>query len=300
MKLPHDKSDFFKTKNYLDFIDNYISNELTNDGKDITSLNFIPKDKISTVKIIAKEEGMLSGKFEIHYFLSKNYSHLKVEWFKEDEETINKKDIILVIKGVSKDLLKLERVILNILSRMSGITTFTKFLQSKCKTSISATRKTQAGYFDKKAVFVGGGLTHRIGLFDGFLIKENHIIMSGGIENILSNIDTIKFDEDIFLEIEVETKEEFLLVFKTFMLDRYKNIQKIIMLDNFDSSKISELLLTIDDKKNRHKKNIFLEVSGGINKNNIKDYDSLGVDVISMGSLTNNVSPIDFSMRCID
>jgi nicotinate-nucleotide pyrophosphorylase (carboxylating) len=300
MQLPHDKSNFFKTKKYLDFINKYILNELSNDGKDITSLNVIKKNKVTNVKIISKERGILSGKFEIEYFLSHNYPNLNLKWFKNDRDSFIKNDTILSISGSSYDLLKLERVILNILSRMSGITTFTKILQSKYKTPVSATRKTQAGYFDKKAVFVGGGLTHRIGLFDGLLIKENHIFIMGGIEKVLDNIDNIKLENNNFIEIEVETKKEFLLVFKTFMLDKYKDIKKVIMLDNFLPSEIRDLLLNIDKKTSCHNNNLFLEVSGGINKNNIKDYDSLNIDVISMGSLTNSVSPIDFSMRCIN
>ena len=309
--IPHDRSDFFQTQQYKKSVFQFFQTELDNDGLDITAL-FIEKNNIKSKKenvkknayIIAKDSGMIAGEKEITDFFSKEYKNVEISFLKKDGEFFENGDKIIILSGNSADILKIERIILNTLSRMSGIATTTTFLQKKSETALAATRKTQWSFLDKKAVHVGGGLTHRMGLFDAILIKENHRIINDYdleifsdeyFEEKIKNIQ--KINKIGFIEIEVETHKEFEILFEIFWKRKNIKIPVVIMFDNFTPEQIKIVLETIPFAEDRHAKNIFLEISGGITEKNITEYSSLGADVISMGVLTHSVMPLDFSLR---
>ncbi len=312
-KLPHDQSSFFKSPKYWKAVHIFIQNELNNDGIDQTSGFFIPKKQTQKAYIIAKESGILSGKEELDFFLLTFFPKIKYKWNIEKTDNyyyLKKNQKIFFCSGNTREIMKFERVFLNILSRMSGIASHVKKISQNLKTPIATTRKTQWSFLDKKAVFEGGGLTHRIGLFDGIMLKENHLISIDYDfilhEDILNSFITRNIQ---FIEVEVETETEFKKIFKTFFPDfsekstksSYSNklldIKKIIMFDNFSPKSIKKIIKTLPSLTERHSKNLFLEASGGISQANIEKYQDTGVDVISMGSITNNVTPIDFSLR---
>ena len=302
LKIPHDRSDFFSTKKYTDAVLQFFQTELQNDGDDITAKYFINKNTQSDAYIVAKEYGNVAGAEEGSLLLETFFPNIVYTWKKNDSEQIKKGETLVTFSGNARDILKVERVLLNLLSRMSGIATQTHQLVKKCTTQIAATRKTQWSYLDKKAVYMGGGATHRIGLFDAMMIKENHIIASTeSIVDILSKLDNLHNNKNIgFLEIEVETREEFETVFNIFTKSDNSSLPKVIMFDNFSSQEISEIIQTLPAKNIRHQKNIFLEISGGITSDNIKQYDMCGADVISLGALTHTAVPLDYSLRFID
>lgn len=296
--LPHDRSAFFTTEKYWNAVARFFVTELENDGSDITSSLTIGEHQLGSATIISKEEGMLAGQSEVDSFFSQHYPRIQFSFCKQDGQYLNSGDTLLEMRGNVRDILKAERVLLNTLSRMSGIATQTHAIQSELSTPIAATRKTQWSYLDKKAVFVGGGFTHRIGLFDAVLIKENHLIAMGN-ELLIMNPDNKAVS---FFEVETETKEEFFRIFNVFLKKgSLQGIPKVIMLDNFIPESIIDLLSDLEQRGwgrgFRHSKSIFLEASGGITTQNISDYDTSGVDVLSLGMLTNWVKPLDFSLR---
>jgi len=309
--LPHNRSEFFGTEKYWNAVEKFFAYELENDGEDLSAEFFLEKGKTAQVYVIAKEEGIIAGKEELTFFLQKFFSEnsrrIKGNWLVNDQEKVQKNQRIFEAEGDSKALMKFERVFLNVLSRMSGIATQTQKLVGITENSpiqIAATRKTQWSYLDKKAVHIGGGLTHRMGLFDAIMIKENHQIVGDYNLPISGYLDSLKNKKiSHFLEIEVETPEEFSEIFDIFWnvtSEAGKKMPKVIMLDNFSPEKIRETLEKFPektDRKYRYEKNIFLEASGGISAETIEEYKNSGVDVVSMGSLTNFVKPIDFSMR---
>ncbi len=312
--LPHDRSDFFETEQYKIAVIDFFLGELQRDGQDVTSLLFVDSAVDGSAKIMAKQNGVLAGQSDIDFFIKtkENFLDIKINWKKKDGESVETGDIICEFFGNSIDILNFERVSLNVLSRLSGIATATKNILEKSNTPIASTRKTQWSYLDKKAVFVGGGNTHRIGLFDAVLIKENHLISGKKIDVLqkLLHIQSYAPSEVLknikFIEVEVENIEEFYEVFEVFIQcsEKYKTSLKykyVIMLDNFSPEQIDYLLSDLKNKnlnkKERNLKNIFIEISGGITSENIKNYSDLGADIISLGSLTHSVMPIDFSLR---
>lgn len=298
--LPHDRSEFFSTEKYWHTVEQFFCFELENDGEDITAEFYVSENISAKAFVVTKSEGVLAGVDELTFFLQKFFPEISFSWKKSQGEGIRRGEKIIEFSGNARKILKAERIFLNVLSRLSGIATQTKrniFLTGGT-VHIAATRKTQWSYLDKKAVHVAGGLTHRIGLFDAILLKENHQIIEGYKTPNLSF-----FSQGIkFFEIEVETTEEFFKVFNEFLEDENTvGLQKVIMLDNFMPEQIKLILDGLEKegkgKKFRHENNIFLEASGGITEVNIAQYSNVGVDVLSMGSLTHSVLPIDFSLR---
>lgn len=309
--LPHDRSLFFETQEYKKSVFSFFEKELQNDGIDITAqFSFSLQKKLDTISsayVIAKEDGILAGKEEILSFFSRQYPKVQIQFLIDDGNSFTALEKIIIFSGNASDILKIERVILNTLSRMSGIATMTKNLQEKSETPLAATRKTQWSYLDKKAVFVAGGLTHRMGLFDAILIKENHRIINGYNSEIFSdeNVKTFLLQSEkekhiAFIEVEVETEQEFEEIFKIFWKRKYLNISMVIMLDNFSSAEIKKIISSLPSLKERHFRKIFIEISGGITEKNLEIYSHLGADVISMGALTHSVIPIDFSLRFVE
>lgn len=253
---------------------------------DITSA--ILSAKKITAKIVARQSGIVAGtRHTKEIFAMKG---CMVQILKKDGNTIKPNQTVLRIIGPAKSVLSCERTALNLLSRMSGIATATNELVRQIKsvskkTELYSTRKTAPGLrlFDKEAVETGGGKKHRITLSDMIMIKDNHIASEG---SIISLIKKAKKRAKTF-EVEVDTREDAILAASLGV--------PIIMLDNFSPVMIRQ---TISDlQKIGLRKNIRLEASGGINAKNIKDYARTGVDMISIGSITNSAKAIDFSLE---
>ncbi|MHA2176184.1 MAG: carboxylating nicotinate-nucleotide diphosphorylase [Candidatus Hodarchaeales archaeon] len=258
---------------------------------DITT-EIIPDKNVKGI-ITAKQDGVICG-IEFALILLRSMG-LEAKKFKNDGDQVAVNDVLITIKGSGKSILVVERTLLNILMRLSGIATQTKNLikqvnDSKTNITIASTRKTTPGfrYFEKYAVKIGGGDPHRWSLSDTILIKENHLAMFKGekIRDILHNFKKkISFSKKIDIEIEnLEAIEEIV------------NLEPdIIMLDNFQPNQVESALKILKAKKIN--KMPLIELSGGINENNIKDYLILGVDIISLGALTHSANSLDCSLK---
>ena len=250
---------------------------------DITS-SLLTKKKI-TVNIISREEAIVAGvKYAKETFRLKD---CQVKILKQDGSRVKPNQTIMTISGDVQKILTCERTVLNILTRMSGIATQTNALVKKIpkKTKIYATRKTAPGlrYFDKEAVKIGGGEKHRLRLDEMVMIKDNHIAAEG---SLLLLIKRAKKKHRKF-EVEVENSSDAVLA--------AKEGATIIMLDNFSSIQIKKTIKILKNQKLRNK--VLLEASGGINSKNIFTYGKTGVDIISVGSITNSVKGIDMSLE---
>lgn len=251
---------------------------------DITS-SLLSKKKI-LARIISREKAIIAGvNFAKEIFKLKG---CKVQILKRDGQLVKPNQKIMEITGNAASILTCERTALNLLTRMSGIATQTHFLVKKIhskKTKIYATRKTAPGlrFFDKEAVKIGGGEKHRLRLDEMVMIKDNHIAVEGSLLKL------IRFAKKKYkkFEVEVENNSDAILA--------AQEGASIIMLDNFTPSQIKK---TIQNLKNENLRNkVKLEASGGINAKNISKYAKTGVDIISVGSITNSVKGIDLSLE---
>jgi len=255
-------------------------------GGDITSV-LLPKKKIKA-KIISRQEGVLAGvKFAGDIFRLKGCN---VKIIKKDGVKLKSNQIILQISGNARTVLSCERTALNLLSRMSGIATQTNFLVSKIrkinrKTKLYSTRKTAPGlrFFDKEAIMIGGGHKHRMSLNDMVMIKDNHLLVTNSMEDIIKNARK----RHKHVEVEVENQRDVVLA--------ANSGATIVMLDNFSPVQIKKTITELQKKKLRNK--VKLEASGGINSKNITAYAKTGVDMISVGSITNSVKGLDLSLE---
>jgi nicotinate-nucleotide pyrophosphorylase (carboxylating) len=253
---------------------------------DITS-KLLPKKKIKA-KIISRQNGIIAGtKFVKEIFASKG---CKVNIFKKDGSMINPNQTILEISGSAQAILSCERTALNLLSRMSGIATKTQKLVKKIHAANSriklySTRKTAPGlrFFDKEAVKIGGGEKHRMSLDKMIMIKDNHLAVANSLPSLILKAKK-KYNK---IEVEVENQEDALLAASAGV--------SIIMLDNFTPKEIINTVEKLKKAKLRHR--IKLEASGGINEKNISAFAKTGVDMISVGEITNSVSAIDYSLE---
>ena len=259
---------------------------------DITTDTLIPKGSKAKGRIIVKEKGglLLAGISEVKLLFS--ILDLETKENFKDGEWVNFEDTILTVHGDAGLILMSERTALNLLMRMCGIATLTRNLSEKIKklgvkTKISATRKVAPGllYFDKKAVKIGGGDTHRMHLEDAILIKDNHIALVGGLENAINLAKKASFTKKI--EIEVRDKEQ---AVEATLLGA-----DIIMLDNFSPQEVEETLKILREKGLREK--VIIEVSGGVTEENLLDYARLEPDIISLGQLTHSVRAVDISLQ---
>ena len=253
---------------------------------DITSV-LLPKKKIKA-KIISRQEGVLAGvKFAGDIFRLKGCN---VKIIKKDGAKLKSNQIILQISGNAGTVLSCERTALNLLSRMSGIATQTNFLVSKIrkintKTKLYSTRKTAPGlrFFDKEAIMIGGGHKHRMSLNDMVMIKDNHLLVTNSMEGIIKSARK----RHKHVEVEVENQRDAILA--------ASSGATIVMLDNFSPVQIKKTITALQKKKLRNK--VKLEASGGINSKNITAYAKTGVDMISVGSITNSVKGLDLSLE---
>ena len=291
-----------KNKKYFEWLTSFFNKEYCDDvgAGDITSIAVFRKNEPGTAILKAKSSGIIAGIEEINLFLQNHRLTAKI--FKKDGTKILKGETLLELQGKQKDILSTERIILNVLQRMSGIATETRRLNDllvNYNTKIAATRKTLCRFIDKKAVFLGGGLTHRIGLWDSILIKDNHLetIKSEG------NSDYIKvalerassFEDQVnFIEIEVTTYKDALEAARTFKSLELE-LPCIIMLDNLMPKDIEVIIETLRGLSLYD--NVLLEASGRITSKNILNYAKSGIDVISLGYLTHSSVVLDMSLE---
>lgn len=257
---------------------------------DHTTLCCIPEEAMGKSHLLIKEDGILAGVEVAKKVFSRFDSSLKVEVLINDGAKVKKGDIAMVVTGKIRSLLQTERLMLNIMQRMSGIATMTNRyveLLKGTKTHVLDTRKTTPGMrmLEKQAVKIGGGVNHRIGLFDMILLKDNHVDFAGGIKNAIERChDYLKAKSlDLKIEIEVRNFDELQQVLDCGGVNR-------IMLDNFsvdDTKKAVELI------EGRYE----TESSGGITFETIRSYAECGVDYVSVGALTHSVKGLDMSFK---
>lgn len=277
------------------FSDNRIIENVYDDigFEDITTNSLVPENKWAQAEILCKEDGILAGMDVAHYIIDELGLNMSSSFL--DGEQIKKGDVILEFEGKAKDILMVERSILNYLMHLSGIATIVRNTCDRVKevnpnVRVACTRKTTPGLqkLEKKAVEIGGGDTHRFKLDDCVLIKDNHIQVVGGvIESIELAKENVSFTKKI--EIEVESEEDAVRA-SMFGAD-------IVMLDNMTPEEIKSVLNTLNEKRLRE--DVIIEVSGGITPENIVDYAKLDVDVISSGFITNSAKSLDLSLNIL-
>lgn len=256
---------------------------------DHTTLSTIPADETGKQRLIVKEEGILAGVEVARMVFRKFDPELKMTVFIHDGEHVRPGDIAFEVEGRVQSLLQTERVMLNIMQRMSGIATTTARYQKQLeglKTKVLDTRKTTPGMrmLEKEAVKIGGGCNHRIGLFDMILIKDNHVDFAGGIPQAVSAAKEYckRTGRDLKIELEVRNTEEINQALEA-GVDR-------IMLDNFTPERTREAVKLINGRCE-------IESSGGITIDTLRAYGECGVDFISVGALTHSVKGLDMSFK---
>ena len=257
---------------------------------DHTTLCCIPENAMGKSKLLIKEEGILAG-VEMAQRIFKDFDpNLKMEIFIKDGTAVKPGDIAFTVEGKVRSLLQTERLMLNVMQRMSGIATVTNKYVKRLEglhTRILDTRKTTPGLrmIEKAAVKIGGGVNHRIGLFDMILLKDNHIDFAGGIEKAITRAKEYLKEKgkDLKIEIEVRNMDELEEVMRIGGIDRF-------MLDNFTPELTRKAVKRIGGKYET-------ESSGGITFDTIRDYAECGVDFISVGALTHSVKGLDMSFK---
>lgn len=259
---------------------------------DVTSAAIIPQNLTVKAEVITKEDGIVAGIEEVTILVE--YLGLKVEAKVADGERIKNNQALMQISGDAQTILTVERTLLNLLSRMSGISTKThalteKLEREKLKTRLAATRKSAPGllYFDKKAILIGGGDPHRLHLDDMVLIKDNHLAIVGSVEKAVKKAKAnVSFSKKI--EVEVTTIEDALMAANAGA--------DIVMLDNFSPKQVKE---AGEKLRKAGFGKVLLEVSGGITAENLINYATTEVDIISMGALTHSVKALDISLEIV-
>lgn len=273
-------------------IDQFIKNAVAEDlgDGDHTSLSTIPANAQGKAKLLIKEDGIVAGVELALQIFNHIDPRLTIEVFIKDGTAVKYGDIVLTVSGGTHSILLAERLVLNCMQRMSGIATKTNqvvTLLSNYKTKLLDTRKTTPGlrYLEKWAVRIGGGVNHRIGLYDMILIKDNHVDYAGGIANAINSANQYLKDKHKTLDIEIEVRNlsELHEVLKNGNVNR-------IMLDNFTFADLKEAVKIINGK-------YITEASGGITEENVAEYAACGVDFISMGALTHSVKSLDMSLK---
>ncbi len=259
---------------------------------DHTTLCCIPADAMGRSRLIVKEDGVIAGIEIAKKVFAKFDAELKITQYINDGEQVKYGDIAFEVEGKIQSLLQTERLMLNIMQRMSGIATVTRKYMMELeglKTRVLDTRKTTPGLrmLEKEAVKIGGGTNHRIGLFDMILLKDNHVDFAGGLSNAINKAkEYIKVNnKDLKIEIEVRSIDELNQVMEIGGVDR-------IMLDNFSPALTKEAVAIIDGKYET-------ESSGGITFATLREYGECGVDFISVGALTHSVKGLDMSFKAV-
>lgn len=257
---------------------------------DATTLCCIPEQAMGRSRLIIKEEGILAGVEMARRVFEKFDPDLKMTVYLEDGARVKPGDIAFIVEGRVRSLLQTERLMLNIMQRMSGVATVTARYQAcleGLKTKVLDTRKTTPGMrlMEKEAVRIGGGCNHRIGLFDMILLKDNHVDFAGGItQAITAAREWNKANgKNLKIEIEVRNLDELREALATEAVDR-------IMLDNFTPELTREAVRIINGR-------VETESSGGITLDTLRAYGEAGVDYISVGALTHSVKSLDMSFK---
>ena len=257
---------------------------------DHTTLCCIPDDATGKSHLLIKEDGILAGIEVAKRVFARFDSTLKVDVLIGDGAKVKKGDIAMVVSGKTRSLLQTERLMLNILQRMSGIATMTnKYVEllKGTNTRVLDTRKTTPGMriLEKQAVKIGGGVNHRIGLFDMILLKDNHVDFAGGIKNAIDRCHEYLSEKSLNLKIEIEVRDfdELQQVLDRGGVDR-------IMLDNFSIENTKKAVCMIAGRYE-------VESSGGITFETICGYAECGVDFVSVGALTHSVKCLDMSFK---
>ena len=257
---------------------------------DHTTLCCIPENAMGKSHLLIKEDGILAGVELAKRVFAKFDPTMQVEVLINDGTPVKKGDIAMVVTAKVRSLLQTERLMLNIMQRMSGIATMTnKYVErlKGTKTHVLDTRKTTPGLrmLEKQAVKIGGGMNHRIGLFDMILLKDNHIDFCGGITNAITRCHEYLKEKGLDLKIEIEVRnfDELAEAMNCGGINR-------IMLDNFSVADTKKAVELIDHK-------FETESSGGITYDTLRDYAECGVDFISVGALTHSVKGLDMSFK---
>ena len=259
---------------------------------DHTTLSSIPADAMGKQQLIIKEDGILAGVEVAKRIFNIFDPNLKMTQFLKDGDAVKKGDIAFVVEGSVRSLLQTERLMLNIMQRMSGIATRTAGYVELLKgtnTRVLDTRKTTPGLrmLAKDAVKIGGGCNHRSGLFDMILLKDNHVDFAGGIKNAINRTHDYlnSIGKKLKIEIEVRSFDEIRQVLETGGVDR-------IMLDNFSVEDTRKAVEMIGGR-------FETESSGGITYDTIRSYAECGVDFVSVGALTHSVKSLDMSFKAV-
>lgn len=279
-----------KNFNFKSFVQNALLEDV-GDG-DHSALATIPANKRGKCRLLVKEEGVIAGieaAKEIFKMIDPKFKFVQLI---KDGQKVKVGDIAFTVEGNSQKLLTAERLVLNVMQRMSGIATKTNYLQSLCKgtkTKVIDTRKTTPGFrfFEKWAVVIGGGANHRFGLYDMIMIKDNHIDFAGGIIEAIDAAHAYlkKTKKKLAIEVETRTLNDVRAILNKGGFQR-------IMLDNYNIADTKKAVQLINGKYE-------VESSGGITEKTIAQYAKCGVDFISVGALTHHVKSLDLSLKAM-
>lgn len=284
-----------KIASYDDLLNRLIETALLEDvgDGDHTTLSCIPENSTGSARLLVKSPGIIAGIDVARKVAAKFDPSLKFSQLINDGAAVKPGDVAFILTGSKASILQTERLILNIMQRMSGIATETnRYVQRIAHTSakILDTRKTTPGMriLDKEAVKLGGGVNHRMGLYDMIMIKDNHADFAGGIEQAIFRVKTYLKSKELDLKIEVEARS----------LAEINEILHVggvhrIMLDNFDIPTTRKAVQLINHQ-------VEIESSGGITLDTIADYAACGVDFISVGAITHQVKSLDLSLKAMD
>jgi nicotinate-nucleotide pyrophosphorylase (carboxylating) len=274
-------------------IDRFINTSLMEDlGEgDHSSLGAVPNDVSVKAKLIVKEDCVLAGLELAEKIFSRVDPTLQIQFFKKDGKKANSGDIAFIVEGKALSILSTERIVLNCMQRMSGISTLASRLTALIKNTkarLMDTRKTTPNFrlMEKWAVHIGGGLNHRFGLYDMVMLKDNHIDSAGGIGKAVKSVREYlnRHSKKLNIEVETRTLEE--------VKEALAYNVDVIMLDNMSLDKMKEAVQIVNGQCK-------LEASGGITEATILSVAETGVDFISMGALTHSVKSIDLSLKVI-
>ncbi len=304
MTLPHDRSrllvdDRVPSEIFSQSMDRWIETMLADDVSEEGGTNNFVR-----AKLIAKQKGVICGQIVINRMLDKHAPNCSYDWKVGEGELVKERGHVLQISGFSCEILKVERVMLNLLGRLSGISTTTsEWVSNSNDLQLACTRKTEWGILDKWAVHIGGGLTHRLFRSDALMLKENDFasaIESGedqndSIKKLISEIDLEKHSK--FTVIEVQNINEAILAAQTWSEKQRENSTTdsvVLLLDNMGP--MNARIVVTELEKLDLRKWCILEGSGGITKDSISEWSSSGVDLISTSAMNRGVKPLDISL----
>lgn len=257
---------------------------------DHTSLSTIPKGSIGKAYMLIKEDGVVAGVDVASAIFQQIDKDLSINSLISDGSNVKSGDVVLEVKGSVHSILLAERLVLNIMQRMSGIATITrKVVQAlaSTETEVLDTRKTTPGlrFLEKEAVRIGGGVNHRFGLYDMILIKDNHVDFAGGIKNALDAANRYRENLNKSIDIEIEVRD----ILELAEVIDHGGVERIL-LDNFTFDELKEAVKLVNGR-------FITEASGGITFENAYNYALCGVNYISMGALTHSVKSLDISLK---